>query len=299
MSSTTDPRIDQALVDAIAALGNRTRLEILLALAEAEREHRTQGYRLSFTELYNAIDVESTSQFSYHLTQLVGQFVAETPDGYRLTYSGDRIVRTVLSGLYEHSRSFDAIDVDGVCVFCEKSTLAAAVDEEHFVVRCRSCESTLLTDLLPRSQTRGRSAAAVVDSVGTRIWGSRVLVAGGVCPVCYGRADAAVDAHRSGDRHLYTVDHTCRECRLAVHIPLEATAAFHPAAIGFFWDHGISLQDRPLWEFFEFIVTGAVTADVAAVDPLEATVEISLDGETLRLAVDDDLRVTTVPADDR
>ncbi|TYL38106.1 ArsR family transcriptional regulator [Natronococcus pandeyae] len=297
MTSRNEARIDQDVVEAIGALGNRTRLEILLALAEAEREQQEQWLRMSFTELYDAVDVESTSQFSYHLDQLAGQFVAETPDGYRLTYGGDKIVRTILSGLYESTETFDDADVDGICVFCEESALVALVDEERFVVRCDSCESTLLTDLLPRSQTRHRSASEIVDSVGYRIWGTATLVRGSVCPECYGQVDTTVDAHHHDGRTLYTLEHTCPECWLVIHLPIEVVAAFHPAAVGFFWNHGISLLDLPLWEFFEFLVTDAVTTDVATVDPLEATVVIALDGETLRLEVDDALRVTPAPVD--
>lgn len=292
MSPTDGTSVDEDVVDAVGALGNRTRLEILLALAEAERDRQEQWLSMSFTELYDAVDVTSTSQFSYHLDRLVGWFVAETPEGYRLTYGGDKTVRTVLSGVYESTRSFDDLEVDGVCPFCEESALVATVDEEWFVVRCDACDSTLLNDLLPRSQTRSRTAREVVDSVGARIWSTYTLVRGDVCPECYGRMDAAVDPLRHEGRTFYTVEHTCRECWLTVHMPLEVTAAFHPAAIGFLWNHGVSLVELPLWEFFEFLVTGVVTVDVTSVDPLAATAEITLEGETLGLEIDDSLTAT-------
>lgn len=295
MNSSGETRIEQDVVDALAALGNRRRLEILFALAEAEREQQEQWLTMSFTALYDAVDVESTSQFSYHLDRLVGRFVAETPDGYRLTYGGDKIVRTILSGLYESTHSFDDVDLPGVCVFCEAASLVATVDEEWFVVRCRSCESTLLTDLLPRSQTRHRSASEVVASAGYRIWSTYTLVQGGVCPECYGPVETAVDAREHDTRTLYTLESTCRECRFTIHMPIEVSAAFHPAAVGFLWDHGVSLLELPLWEFFEFIVTDAMRVDVDGVDPLEATFEITLDEETLRLVMDDSLTVTATP----
>lgn len=299
MSSPTDLPIDDGVVDAISALSNRTRLEILLALVEAEREQQQQWLTMSFTELYDAVDIESTSQFSYHLEQLCGWFIAETPEGYRLTYGGDKIVRTIRSGLYESTHVFDDVAVGGCCVFCGGNSLVATVDEERFVVRCRDCETPLLVDLLPRSQTRNRSPAAVVDSVGYRIWSTHTLVHGGVCPECYGAVDTAVDEHDHDDFTAYTLAHTCRECQFLIHMPLEVTAAFHPAAVGFFWDHGISVLDTPLWEFFEFIVTETMTTDVASTDPLEATVEITFDDETLRLAIDDSFQVTPIPTDGR
>jgi DNA-binding transcriptional ArsR family regulator len=293
-SRDDETRIDEDVVAAVGALGNRTRLEILLALAEAQRERQEQWLQLSFTELYRAVDVESTSQFSYHLDRLVGPFLAETDGGYRLTYGGDKIVRTLLAGFYENTRSFDDTKVDGVCVFCESESLVATVDREQFVVRCDDCESGLLTDLLPRSQTRHRSAGEIVDSVGARIWGSVTLIRDGVCPECYGRVDTTVESHPHGDRTLYTLKSTCRECWLTINVPLEAVVARHPAGAAFFREHGVSLFERPLWEFFEHIVAETVTVDVETVDPLAATVEITLDGETRRLEVDDELTVTSL-----
>ncbi|WP_254761923.1 ArsR/SmtB family transcription factor [Natrinema marinum] len=294
MSQSHDDPIDGEIVDTIGALGNRTRLEILLALAEAERKRREQPLSLPFTALYDAVDVDSTSQFSYHLDRLVGRFVAETPDGYRLTYGGTKIVRTIRSGLYESTHGFDDVAVGGACVFCEGRSLVATVEDERFVVRCDSCESTLVTDLLPRSQTRNRSPAAVVDSVGYRIWSTYALVRGAVCPECYGPIDTDATEHDRDGRTFYTLEHTCRECRFTVSMPIEVSAAFHPVALAFCWEHGISLPDTPIWEFFEYLVTDAVTTDVASVEPLEATVAITLDGETLRLEIDDSFAV--VPA---
>ncbi|ADD06127.1 HTH domain protein [Natrialba magadii ATCC 43099] len=302
MTSIDEARIDPDVVESISALGNRTRLEILLALAEVERERKEQWPRLSFTELYDAVGVESTSQFSYHLDRLVGHFVAETADGYRLTYGGDKIVRTILSGLYESTSSFDDTAVDGVCVFCEASSLVAMVDEEQFRIRCDGCGSTLLIDLLPRSQTRHRSASEIIDSVGRRIWVTGMLVRGSVCPECYGWVDTSVTSHRHDGRTLYTLGCTCRECWLTIHVPLEVVAAAHPAAVGFFWEHGISVPELPLWEFFEFLITDVVTTDVNTLDPLEATVEFTVDHETLQLEmldVSDSLRVAPVRADER
>lgn len=293
-SRDDEARIDEDVVDAIGALGNRTRLEILLALVEAQRERQEQWLRMSFTELYDAVDVSSTSQFSYHLDRLVGPFLAETDDGYRLTYGGDKIVRTLLAGFYENTRSFDDTDVGGVCVFCESESLVATVDQERFVVRCDACESRLLTDLLPRSQTRHRSVTEIVDSVGARIWGSLALIRDGVCPECYGVVETTVGSHPHDDRTLYTLESTCRECWLTIHVPLEAIIARHPAGTAFFREHGVSAFERPLWEFFEYIVAGTVTIDVPTVDPLAATVEITLDGETRRFEVDDELTVTPV-----
>lgn len=298
MTSDDEPVVEPDVVDAIASLGNRNRLEILLALERAQRERREQWLSMTFSELYDAVDVESTSQFSYHLDRLVGPFLAETPEGYRLTYSGDRIVRTVRSGVYESAVAFDDAEVDGTCPFCSAAALVATVDHEHFRVRCEGCETALVTDVLPRSQTRNRTPSEIVDSVGRRIWGSALQVHGGVCPECNGCMNAALESHSHDGRTFYALEHACRECGLVVHLPIEVTAALHPAAIAFFWDWGVSVFDFPLWQFFDLLATDAVTTDVDSEDPLEATVTFVVDDHRRSLTVDDSLQVSPVATDD-
>jgi len=147
-SSRLNMGVDQNVVDAISALGNSKRLEILLALDKVEQEHQKPWHTMSFTELYDTVDVNSTSQFSYHLNQLVGQFISETPDGYRLTYTGHKIVRTIVSDVYESTATFEDSEVSGVCLFCEEASLLATLDAEQFRIRCTSCDAILVTDFL-------------------------------------------------------------------------------------------------------------------------------------------------------
>ncbi|WP_276256093.1 winged helix-turn-helix domain-containing protein [Halomontanus rarus] len=289
--------IDQAVIDSVGALGNRWRLEILLSLAEAEWEHRTNGYVLSFTELYDAVDVASTSQFSYHLEKLVGQFVDETEDGYRLTRAGGKLVRAIFSGVYERAPAFEPIDLEGGCLACDSTALVGARRDDMFVVTCAECETTLVADYLPRSQTRSRTPAEIAESVSRRIWSTVVLVRGGVCPECYGRVETTVDSQELGERSFFTSVSTCCECRFTVHLPIEVSAAFHPAAIGFLREHGTSLFDVPIWELFGHIRSETLSTTVCSESPFEATVEITRDGETLTLALEDDDSLTVRPTE--
>ncbi|MFP9193747.1 ArsR/SmtB family transcription factor [Natronosalvus vescus] len=306
MDSPRESRIDPAMVEAIGALGNEQRLQILLALAETTNDHQDQWHAMSFTALYEAVDIGSTSQFSYHLSKLVGPFITETDDGYRLTYGGDKLVRGLRSGIYESTTGFEERTVAGTCVFCETDALVAALENELFVVRCTACESTLLTDSFPTSQERHRTPEEIIDSFGSRIWSSVVLLRGGVCPECYGPVDTAVDAHDHDHDHrtAYTHRSTCEGCRFVIHLPLEVVAAFHPAAIGFLWEHGISLFELTLWEMFAFIVNGQMRTRVRSLEPFDATVTLAVDGAGLELQFDETHSVSNVnprsaPATDR
>jgi len=300
VDATRTSRAADEQADTLRALGNEHRLAILLALGDREVATRINGLELTFSELYDAVPVESTSQFSYHLSQLVGPFVAEIDAGYRLTYAGDKIVRAVRSGLYETTPSFDPVAVAGACVVCGASALQARLDDERFVVRCRTCDRTLLSDSFPRSQTSDRSPDEVVASFGARIWSTYLLIRGDVCPECYGRVERRVDAHDGhetpGDAGGYTFAAVCGTCDFTIHLPVEVPAVFHPQAVAFLWDHDIPLPDTPLWELFELFVSEAWTTDVRSTDPLDARFELDLDGDTLALAMDDSFAVT--PVDD-
>ncbi|WP_121820076.1 ArsR/SmtB family transcription factor [Halostella salina] len=271
---------------ALGSLGNDNRLQILLTLAEAERTQREQWLTRSFTELYEAVDIGSTSQFSYHLRKLVGQFVTETPEGYQLTYSGRKIVRAVRSGVYESSPSFERQEVDGVCVLCEAASLVATLESEQFTIRCTACDSTLITDYFPRSQARNRSPGEIVDSFGHRIWGTYVQVRGNVCPECFGPVETGIETHERGDKTLHTYTSACPQCWFTVHIPVEAAVAFHPAAMGAFWDAGVALPTTPLWELWEYTVGDVITTETVASDPIELEVTVTLDDITLRFSID-------------
>ncbi|GAB3041044.1 DUF7351 domain-containing protein [Natronobiforma cellulositropha] len=283
---TPTDEIDDAVVDAIGALGNAYRLEVLLALAERGRELEVDGHAMTFTELYEAVDIDSSSQFAYHLERLVGQFVAETEAGYRLTYAGDRIVRVLRSGVYESAPAFEGRALKGVCLGCGSASLVATLADERFVVRCEACETPVLSDYFPRSQTRERSPEAVVESAATRIWSSSVLLRGGVCPACYGRVDTTADRHDHAGQTRYTHRNTCRTCDLQVHLPVEVAAVSHPRAVGFLWDHGVSLFDLPLWELLGLLSTGALSTTPHSSEPLEVRVDLSFAGETLSVLVD-------------
>lgn len=290
-------RVDRDVVDAIRALGNRQRLEILLALAEGEPEPGSRWGTKSFTELYGAVDVDSSSQFAYHLQQLVGRFVAEESDGYRLTYSGDKLVRTVRSGIYERTETFGDETVPGTCIFCETDTLVATLEDDLFVVRCTGCDTPLVTDVLPRSQTRNRTPSEIVESVGCRLWSSFGKLRGGVCPECYGRVETELDVHERGGKTLYTLASTCHECGFAVGVPAEVAAALHPAVTSAFWNQGLAPRETPIWEFFEYVVSDAIVTDVVSREPLELAFEITLGDESLRLHMDDELNVSPVEND--
>ena len=84
-------------VEAFKLLGDETRLAILLALWEAYDPHAKDN-SVSFSTLYDRVSIRDSGTFTYHLDKLVGHFVEETDDGYRLRNSGLTIVRAIIAG---------------------------------------------------------------------------------------------------------------------------------------------------------------------------------------------------------
>jgi DNA-binding transcriptional ArsR family regulator len=80
-------------VEAFDALADETRLAILRALADHQRE-RPDDPALSFTELRKRAGVEDSGLFNYHLEKLLGRFVRDTGAGYELGYRGERVLRS-------------------------------------------------------------------------------------------------------------------------------------------------------------------------------------------------------------
>lgn len=110
--------------DALAALGDETRIAILRALAEADDP-------LPFSELRRRAGVEDAGRFNYHLSTLREYFVREADGGYALRHAGSRIVAA--AGVAEDGgRGSETLDddiltkadgdeADGDCPVCGES----------------------------------------------------------------------------------------------------------------------------------------------------------------------------------
>jgi DNA-binding IclR family transcriptional regulator len=71
--------------DALAVLGDETRVAILRALAEADEP-------VAFSELRRRAGIDDAGRFNYHLSTLREYFVREVDGGYALRNAGSRVV---------------------------------------------------------------------------------------------------------------------------------------------------------------------------------------------------------------
>lgn len=73
---------ERSAADVFGLLSDETRLDILRAVASAQHENERTGVAdLSFSELYDRVDVENTSKLSYHLGELTGTFLRKGERG--------------------------------------------------------------------------------------------------------------------------------------------------------------------------------------------------------------------------
>ena len=80
----TESRVLPAEV--FATLGNDTRVDILRALLELGADEAA----VSFTDLFERVDVDDSANFNYHLRHLTGHFVKRSDDGYEFRYPAGR-----------------------------------------------------------------------------------------------------------------------------------------------------------------------------------------------------------------
>ena len=281
--------------EAFAKLSDETRVDILRAVAAAERERERTEERptLSFSELYDRVDVSNSSRFAYHLDQLTGVFLHKTDDGYTFTWGGERIVRTILAGGYGKSISFDPVEVDGPCPACGETGLQAAPEEITIRIRCRSCEQCVASYPLTPGLVVDRDPDEIVHAAERRIRSAYDDIFARDCPKC--GASLTLVVHETGliPGDPYLTVSRCRECWSPFGLPLSLWALSHPATVAFYWERGVDIRSKPFWVVAAYLVDGRWT--VERTDERRAyEITIREDGDELRLTLDDELAVTDV-----
>lgn len=272
---------------AFSALGHEIRLEILNVLADAAESGEPA---LTFSAVYDRVDIDSTSQLSYHLDPLVGLFVRDTEDGYGLTQAGDRVVRAIRSGMYADRPSFEPTTLDGRCPYCDATVLTAAYRESALAVECDTCGGRVVTFDLSPAESRERTSIETLHSCNRRAHHEYATSLQGTCPTCGGSTDIDIESNDTPDS--YSCVSTCRHCGLRLFAPLEVRLLHHPAVVSFYWAHGIDAATLPLWDLPQFVREWEV--DALATDPYEFRVTVVHEGESIQLTVDADLQVAVV-----
>lgn len=278
-------------------LSDGTRVDILRAVAVAEHdlEGMETGAELTFSEIYDRVDVDNTSKLSYHLGELTGAYLRKGEGGYSFTHAGERIVRFILSGNYEQPSTFGPEAIGGTCVFCGAETLEASLISRFFRIDCLACERQITGQPVTPAQTTARDTDELIRSVERKSSHDHRQIRGEICPECGGRLTTTVRALPKSalpDTSSVIVTSECQECLREYNAPLAYSVLYHPASVAFHWEHGVDVTEGGVWKFNVHLFEGRWTAEQISGTPEEYQVVFRHDDDLLRLRIDSDATVT-------
>ncbi len=277
-----------APADAFALIGNETRLSILEALWAADERP------VSFSELRREVGMRDSAQFNYHLQKLTGHFVRQVEEGYEFKHAGEKVVRSVIAGSFNEHPTLEPFAVEGACVACDGS-LQAVYEDERLAIECSDCGQRHGEYSFPPGGLNDRTREEIADAFDQRVRHLHCLAADGVCPECSGRMETHVV--EEGECCLgvrVRVDHECAQCGHTLCSAAGLRLLDHSEVVSFHRERGVRLDERPYWTL-PWCVSDEYTR-VLERDPYRLEVRLPVDGDELRVVMDDDLEVleTTV-----
>jgi DNA-binding transcriptional ArsR family regulator len=272
----------QSADEAFEMLSNGTRLRILRCLFE------TDGM-LTFSALRECVGLRDSGQFNYHLDKLIGTFVRSTDDGYELTTPGRRVVGAILAGEYTKTVEGDPVGIGADCQHCG-GPLCGFFEENLVRIACGDCDRNVISLHMPAGafEAYPREKWPLVAERWTRL--EFETARAGFCPTCRGPVDYRVVLEDTELHDVFeaAVEYSCRRCSLSMSANPASSVVPHPAVVGFHHEHGIDIEETPVWEL-EWPVRP--TGEVVSESPVRVEVPIELGGDRLVLVLDGDAAV--------
>jgi len=275
MNAPPDAEFDA--VEAFALLGDETRVAILEALAGHADDP------ISFAQLRELVGVEDSGRFNYHLGKLVGRFVEKDEDGYRLTFAGSRVVGAVYEGTYAEGDDIDPVELDANCFECGAGMELSYADE-RVTIGCSECGNVDSEFGFPPGAIAGRDAESLPTVLTNHLVTLLDRLNAGFCTNCSGPVSPTFEQ----DEDDISVEFVCERCHASATTSLASVLLTEPAVVAFNYDHGVDVRDTLLWSLDW--LTGSEAERVSESPPRYA-VTGTLDGERLRVVVDDALDV--------
>lgn len=290
---------DEEAAEAFRTLSDSSRIAILRTFAavldEKDLVADAPMPTLSFSELYDRVDIDSTSRLSYHLDELDGTYVTRTEDGWKFTFAGEAIVRLVLSGAYAGGIDFDSVETPGRCLHCGEEKLEATVDDRALVHVCQACDSKMGGFPVTPAQVQNRDPESLLESAKAVTQSKLRQYRNGICTECGGVVDMAVEteavAEDASEIDQFIATGRCEQCWRTLNGPLPMWLTSHPASVAFHWDHGIDVLSLGMRDISEKLGSGEWTTERVDTDPAEYEVTYRVGANALRLVVDDELTV--------
>ena len=306
-----------ATTGAFKLVSNETRLAILLALWE-EFEPFEDSSAVRFSDLRERVGMRDSGQFSYHLERLEGRFVDSTDDGWSLRDAGLELVQTIIGGAAIEDATLGPTPIDMTCSLCGGDVVVEYADG-WVTNACTDCDGLFDREgseygvlskfsLAPAGLT-DRSAEEIYAAAWVRGFQRVFSMLEGVCPTCSGPVDrwlfrcpdhqAAADGgvcETCGNRPELVARLECAVCKEWATSTLGGVARYHPAAVGFHWEHDLPLQYgfNDIAHINDRLARTEMDWEVLAEDPLVVRVTLGIDGDEMCLDLREDLAVVDV-----
>lgn len=292
--------------EAFAVLGNDTRIHILKILADTEEP-------LAFSALFDRIDYDTTTNFSYHLQKLEGHFVRKTDDGYELGQIGNRVVQAILSGSVTEAPQLERTPVEHRCEYCGGETEISYAKGflGHYCTECpgnadesvpAEYQGYLRGQPFPPAGLKDRQPAEVHRAA--FVWGNlhRLSLASDICPICSAKLDHELyvcENHHPNDvlcqacgrRRLASVSTHCSNCEIQGGGPIRTFLLSNTEFLAFLTNNGVN-PFEPSTEPWVALETDE--EKILAANPLAVRVTFGIDGEAISLTVNEELVVKEI-----
>lgn len=298
--------------EAFALLGNETRIGILQALWDAF-ESGTRNNAVSYTELFDRVEIDDSGNFSYHLEKLTGPFVRKVDEGYELKQTGINVVRAVIAGTVIDDPAFGPTRVDLACPICD-APIEIAYSDELMAAFCTECEGIMrwegkrglvFAGLVPPVGIEQRASEEAIRTAITYMLHQAAALFDGVCPHCASAVEKTVNVCTAHDpkkgslcpncdrAHMAEVWLVCSTCKRSMFPPVSGLVLSHPRVTAFYHDHGVEHRFAS-WE--TVLRRNTVEEELLSEDPLRMRFTIRAGNDALQLTLDDELNAVDVSA---
>jgi len=264
--------------EVFATLGNDTRVDILRALLELGADEEP----VSFTDLFERVDIDDSANFNYHLRQLTGHFVKRSDDGYEFRYPGRKVVSAIFTGTLTDRAQVGFFPVEGSCYDCDGDLHGWYVDDT-LTVGCADCGTIQVSYPSPpvgstTAQPTSCCRRSTTTSATTTVWPRTEFAPN--APARSRRRSSATPTRRISTSPSNTsVSGVTTGCGRRSGSPLD-----HAETLLFFSERGVDLNTEPFWGF-DWCVSDERTTIVAE-DPLRVQLSLPCGGDELRVVVD-------------
>jgi len=266
--------------DVFATLGNETRVDILRSLLELGADDSP----VSFTDLFEAVDIEDSANFNYHLQQLTDHFVAQTDEGYEFRYPGRKVVSSIFSGTFTERAELGLFPVDGSCYSCESSLQGRYVDDT-LTIGCTNCGTIQVSYPFPTGGLDDRSTDELLQAFHHYVRHHYCLATDGVCPECTGTVETDLVHGLDADDQDVAVEHTCQRCGYQLQSTVGLTLLDNADVLVFHSKRGVDLNTEPFWHF-DWCVSDTRTTIVSD-DPLRVQLALPCENDEIQVLVDE------------